>query len=137
MDHCGALIVSAGSQGGPTRQITALESVISALETMFDGAQLWPRLAVRAQERAPASFYVYDPSVLEKYLPFGTPLNYDYSIAPEDCYRTVLAPGISVCVAPVSHGECPQSPDGVYESSAFFIRNDLTRRCVITCEPPS
>jgi cAMP phosphodiesterase len=101
--------MGAGSGGGYTKRIVGLESVISDLETLFDGGKIWPRLATREDEPAPPSFYRYKP------------------ISPTDDYLRV-APGLSARVMPVSHGTCEQADGGVYESSAYFIRNDRTTR---------
>lgn len=101
--------MAAGSSGGYTKRIVGLESVISDLETLFDGGKIWPRLATREDEPAPPSFYRYKP------------------ISPTDDYLRV-APGLSARVMPVSHGNCEQADGGVYESSAYFVRNDRTAR---------
>lgn len=48
-------------------------------------------------------------------------------MSPRDNYIRI-APGISAAVMPVTHGACAQSPDGTYESSAWFLRNDSTSK---------
>ncbi|KDQ13130.1 hypothetical protein BOTBODRAFT_395355 [Botryobasidium botryosum FD-172 SS1] len=108
MDHICGLVLGAGSQGGPVRNIVAIESVIVTLEGVFNG-RLWPRLAVRQSEPAPNSFYRYKP------------------IATNELYISV-APNLSARAMPITHGSCSQAAGGVYDSSAFFVRNDTTSR---------
>jgi len=108
MDHVCGLVLGAGSQGGPVRHIVGLESVILTLEGAFNG-RLWPRLAVRQSEPAPSSFYRYKP------------------ITTTDSY-TPVAPNLSARAMHITHGSCSQAPGGVYDSSAFFVRNDNTFR---------
>ncbi|KAG8895079.1 3',5'-cyclic-nucleotide phosphodiesterase pde1 [Tulasnella sp. 403] len=108
LDHVMSLVISAGSQGGSTKYILGLPQTIQILETIFNGL-IWPRLAARQGELAPEFFYRYKP------------------VSPHDQYVRV-ANGISACVMPVSHGSSEQSLDGTYESSAWFVRNDLSGR---------
>jgi len=105
LDHVNGLILGAGATASPLpRYIAALESVVRDLESVFDGQKLWPRLARRKEEPVLSHGYVYDS--IEAFGP----------------YRGV-APNLSARLFPISHGTVEQ---GVYESTAFFIRNDTT-----------
>ncbi|KAG8920579.1 3',5'-cyclic-nucleotide phosphodiesterase pde1 [Tulasnella sp. 417] len=104
LDHAMSLVVTAGSQGGPTKYIYGLERTIQVLEMLFNGL-IWPKLAARVGELAPPFFYRYIP------------------VAPAEKYLQV-APNVSVRAFPISHGTNDQSVDGTYESSAWFLRND-------------
>ncbi|KAG8965744.1 3',5'-cyclic-nucleotide phosphodiesterase pde1 [Tulasnella sp. 419] len=108
LDHVASLILGAGSQGGPTRYIVGLDQTVHDLEGVFNG-KVWPKLAAREGERAPDFFYRFKP------------------VSPKSDYISV-APNISASVMPISHGQCAQSRDGTYDSSAWFIRNDRTHR---------
>ncbi|KAG9019678.1 3',5'-cyclic-nucleotide phosphodiesterase pde1 [Tulasnella sp. 427] len=108
LDHVMSLVVGAGSQGGPTKYIHGLERTIKVMETLFNG-HIWPKLAARIGELAPAFFYRYRP------------------VSPAEQYLQV-APGISARAFPISHGSSDQCADGTYESSAWFIRNDQSSR---------
>ncbi|KAG8956719.1 3',5'-cyclic-nucleotide phosphodiesterase pde1 [Tulasnella sp. 424] len=99
-----SMVITAGSQDGPTKYIYGLERTIQVLETLFNGL-IWPKLAARIGEPAPPFFYRYRP------------------VAPSEKYLQI-APSISARTFPISHGSNDQSPDGTYESSAWFVRND-------------
>ncbi|KAF9505680.1 hypothetical protein BS47DRAFT_1322241 [Hydnum rufescens UP504] len=105
LDHVNGLILGAGATASPVpRHIAALESVIRDLESVFDGQKLWPRLARRKEELVLSHGYVYDS--MEAFGP----------------YRGV-APNLSARLFPISHGLVGQV---VYESTAFFVRNETT-----------
>lgn len=104
LDHAMSMVITAGSQDGPTKYIYGLERTIQVLETLFNGL-IWPKLAARIGEPAPPFFYRYRP------------------VAPSEKYLQI-APSISARTFPISHGSNDQSPDGTYESSAWFVRDD-------------
>ncbi|KAF8503730.1 cAMP phosphodiesterases class-II-domain-containing protein [Russula emetica] len=103
LDHVNGLILSAGSLPGPRKRVCASLSTLKSLETIF-ADRIWPNLASWDTDDA-AYKLLYDP------------LNFN------EGYRTIF-PDVSVKAMPVWHGK--NDTLGDYESTAFFIRHDLT-----------
>jgi len=103
LDHVNGLILSAGSLPGPRKRVCASLSTLKSLETIF-ADRIWPNLASWDTDDA-AYKLLYDP------------LNFS------EGYRTIF-PDVSVKAMPVWHGK--NDTLGDYESTAFFIRHDLT-----------
>jgi len=107
LDHISGLVLSAGSFPTARRQrVAALNSVLENLESVFSG-HLWPKLANRDEGEKQDTFLL-------------TTLN-------QGLYQQA-SPHVSIRTMPLSHGKGATDPTKTYESSAFFIRNDKTRR---------
>jgi len=78
----------------------------SRIVSPFLGQRLWPRLASRYESPASTFGFIYN------------------SLSPFGPYHN-LSPNISVLLLPITHGKVD---GGIYESTAFFIRNDTTLR---------
>ncbi|KII89038.1 hypothetical protein PLICRDRAFT_594083 [Plicaturopsis crispa FD-325 SS-3] len=102
LDHVSSLVLSAGSLGGPRKRLFGTPQVLKDLETIFSD-RVWPNLA-SWEEADDTHKYLY------------TSLRLDAK------YRNIHN-DISVRTMPLSHG---QNDSGLYESSAFFIRHDVT-----------
>ncbi|KII88896.1 hypothetical protein PLICRDRAFT_40534 [Plicaturopsis crispa FD-325 SS-3] len=102
LDHVSSLVLSAGSLGGPRKRLFGTPQVLKDLETVFSD-RVWPNLA--SWEEADNT---------HKYLYTSLRLDAKYRNIHND---------ISVRTMPLSHG---QNDSGLYESSAFFIRHDVT-----------
>ncbi|KAJ7074342.1 cAMP phosphodiesterases class-II-domain-containing protein [Mycena amicta] len=102
LDHINALVISAGSLSGPRKRVFADQHALQDLESVFAG-RIWPNLASWDEEDE-------DHKLL--YTRIGA----------QDIYEEI-APDVSVCYFPVSHGH---NEAGDYDSAAFFIRHDPT-----------
>ncbi|KAF8510215.1 cyclic-AMP phosphodiesterase [Hysterangium stoloniferum] len=101
------LVLSAGSfPGGRRKRIAAVNSVLEDIETVFSG-RLWPKLANREENDEDFSYLL--------------------TILHHGQYQR-LCPNVSVRTMPLTHGKSFTDPTLPYESSAFFIRHDITRR---------
>lgn len=99
LDHISSLVISAGSFGGQKR-IYARDQTLRDLETVF-ADRIWPNLAS------------YKKDAMLR-----------YSSLPADHRYMEITPGISVRSMPLNHGVAKTL--GVYESAAFFVRNDTS-----------
>jgi len=107
LDHISGLVLSAGSfPGGRRKRIAAVNSVLEDIETVFSG-RLWPKLANREESDEDFNYLL-------------TTLHYGQ-------YQQ-LCPNVSVRTMPLTHGRSFADATLPYESSAFFIRHDITRR---------
>lgn len=104
LDHVNGLVLSAGSMGGQ-KLIHARKQTIKDLEVIF-ADRLWPKLASHKKEDANAML-VYSP----------LPLDREYFDLNRD---------LSVRSMPVTHGLTKTG--SVYESAAYFLRNNATGR---------
>ncbi|KAJ2916824.1 hypothetical protein MD484_g3579, partial [Candolleomyces efflorescens] len=102
LDHINSLVVSAGSLTGPRKRIYAVKETLQDLASIFND-RIWPNLASWEEKD-------------EDYKLLYSPLTPDMSFTP-------IFPDISVQTFPLNHGSNDHGP---YESSAFFIRHDLT-----------
>ncbi|OCH95290.1 hypothetical protein OBBRIDRAFT_616699 [Obba rivulosa] len=104
LDHVNGLILSAGSLGGPRRQVYGAQHTLEDLSTIFSG-RIWPKLASWDE---------------------GDPLPLLLSALSANGHYRSIAPDISVRMMPISHGQ----PEGLgtYECAAFFVRHDRNLR---------
>ncbi|KAF8502454.1 cyclic-AMP phosphodiesterase [Gautieria morchelliformis] len=106
-DHISGLVLSAGSfSGGKRKNIVAMNTVLEDLETVFSG-RLWPKLASRREDDEETPYLL--------------------TILQEDQYQQ-MCPDVSVRMMPLTHGGSFTDPKEPYESSAFFVRHDVTKR---------
>ncbi|KAH7107477.1 cAMP phosphodiesterases class-II-domain-containing protein [Auriculariales sp. MPI-PUGE-AT-0066] len=101
-DHINGLVIMAGSSSGHRTRVHGLQGVLDRLLKAFDGG-LWPTLASFDKEDD-NSKYLCSVASTSKYSPMTSEL--------------------SVRALPISHG-CTADPTEVYDSTAFFVRNDL------------
>ncbi|KAJ7090210.1 cAMP phosphodiesterases class-II-domain-containing protein [Mycena belliarum] len=104
LDHVNSLVLSAGSLGGPRKRLFAAKQTLADLERVFDD-RIWPNLASwdEDDDNSKLLYTILDIS---------------------DAYATLI-PGVSVRGFQVSHGH---NAAGNYDSTAFFIRCDVTER---------
>ncbi|RXW24905.1 hypothetical protein EST38_g950 [Candolleomyces aberdarensis] len=102
LDHINSLVVSAGSLKGPRKRIYAVKQTLQDIASVFND-RIWPNLASWDEKD-------------EDYKLLYSPLTPDMTFTP-------IFPDISVQTFPLNHGSNDHGP---YESSAYFIRHDLT-----------
>ncbi|KAF8574174.1 cyclic-AMP phosphodiesterase [Ramaria rubella] len=106
LDHISGLVLSAGSFPGCKRKhIAAVESVLNDIENVFSG-RLWPKLASRQEDDDDVPYLL-------------TSLQHQYQH---------LCPNVSVRAMPITHGRSWTDASQPYESTAFFIRHNVTKR---------
>lgn len=103
LDHINSLVVSAGSLTGPRKRLFAAKQTLDDIASVFND-RVWPNLA---------SWIEDDDDFKLLY----SPLNYT------DSLYTPIRPDISVKAFPLNHGGDAHAP---YESTAYFVRHDLT-----------
>ncbi|EKM55750.1 uncharacterized protein PHACADRAFT_96025, partial [Phanerochaete carnosa HHB-10118-sp] len=105
LDHVSGLVLAAGSLGGPTRRIFATQGVLKDMQMIFSD-RLWPNLATWNPRNTSAILLYSQLTVCDRYIS--------------------IAPDVSVRVMPISHGQT--STQQTYDSTAFFVRHDLSNR---------
>lgn len=104
LDHISSLVLSTGSLGTTQKRIYARKQTLKNLEDVF-ADRLWPKLA---------SYNKDDEHVMLVYRTLPADGNY-FKINRE----------ISVCSMPLTHGLTMTM--AIYESTAFFIRNNISK----------
>lgn len=106
-DHISSLILGGGSQFGSRKRIRALPSVIETLQETVFNDKLWPDLASFDDSNDEVHKYLYKPLL-------------------DDGQYASVGNALSARAMPISHG-CT-STGSLYESTAFFIRNDTAAK---------
>jgi cAMP phosphodiesterase len=106
----------------------AMNSVLEDLETVFSG-RLWPKLASRREddEETPYLLTMSASSLITFQTDGDSVPKSWYSSLQEDQYQH-MCPDVSVRMMPLTHGGSFTDPKEPYESSAFFVRHDVTKR---------
>ncbi|QRV75339.1 cAMP phosphodiesterases class-II domain-containing protein [Ceratobasidium sp. AG-Ba] len=109
LDHAASLVISAGSLPGPTKHILGAQGVLDDLyRCIFSPGRCWPSIV---------SWEGGHGGKLR-----ALPVNDEYSDL------GVGIDSIRARVVPVSHGgSCANDQDGIYRSSAFFVRHVPTQ----------
>ncbi|KAF8604151.1 hypothetical protein BDV93DRAFT_606181 [Ceratobasidium sp. AG-I] len=146
LDHAASLVISAGALPGPTKHILGAQRVLQDLETcIFSPGRCWPNI-VGWGEHPDVAGENTTGGILRA-LPVASTYH-DEARDRDDEYRDVGAgiEGVQVRVVPLAHGTSASSghaphpkddqsnghtngcdQEGVYRSSAFFIRHTRTR----------
>ncbi|KAL0578242.1 3',5'-cyclic-nucleotide phosphodiesterase pde1 [Marasmius crinis-equi] len=104
LDHINGLVISAGSLSGPRKRVYGTKRALQDLETVFSD-RIWPNLASWDEDDDGYKLL--------------------YSIAYVNASYQSILPDISIQTMPLNHGT---NESGVYESAAFFIRDDPSQR---------
>ncbi|KAI0698492.1 cyclic-AMP phosphodiesterase [Cytidiella melzeri] len=104
MDHINSLVLCAGSLAGEARSIYATHQTLKDIEQVFSD-RLWPNLA--SWENDDEAMLVYKRLHM-------------------DGQYKQISDGVSVRTLPLCHGQTRSGQ--VYESTAFFIRNDASNK---------
>ncbi|KAI0933822.1 hypothetical protein AcW1_005543 [Taiwanofungus camphoratus] len=102
LDHVNSLVLSAGSLSGSSRHVFGASRTLKDLEGIFSD-RIWPKLASWNEDDSLP--LIFSP------------------LSPDRQYKSISR-GVSVRMMPINHGQ--NDTIGLYESSAFFIRHDLT-----------
>lgn len=105
LDHVNGLVLAAGSLSGSTRRILSTREVLKDVQAIFSD-RLWPNLATWNSRDTSATLLYSQLTASDRYAP--------------------IAQDISVRVMSISHGQT--STQQTYDSTAFFVRHDPSRR---------
>ncbi|KZV94048.1 cyclic-AMP phosphodiesterase [Exidia glandulosa HHB12029] len=106
-DHICSLVLSGGSHSGVRKRIRALPCVVDNLQETVFNDKLWPSLASFNEVSDDAHKYLYKP-------------------LQHNGEHVEIGHGLSARAMPISHG-CT-SAGKLYESTAFFVRNDVAEK---------